>query len=370
MKINFVSYYNQNDGYGRYSTYLVKALQQAGVTVKTATLGHVDMPRWMQAQEGIDWNSLTISLLPPDLIQSVPGRHWMLTMTEVGKLPKGWAEKINSSNIERLIVPCRHNAEVFRESGVLCPIHVVPGGTSPKDFPLLEREVSRPSPYTFLTLADRGFRKGWEDVWKAFYLAFGGKTTGEMDVRLIIKSRPKGKGNSTVEWMEIAEGGDKRINYFTQDVQDMNRVYSLADCLVLPSYCEGWGMPHREAAMKGLPVITQQFSGLDDGYTQEWSLPVFGEVKPAGKDLGVWQIPDKEELAKLMKWCYTYPDLASNFGKQAAGWLRLNQTWQHSASKLLRMIGGEYGEEESSVHLATAGGDARHRGLANPLYQR
>jgi glycosyltransferase involved in cell wall biosynthesis len=337
MRLNFVSYYHINDGFGRYSGYLVKALQQLGVQVKTATQTHLDMPKWMQVQEGIDWRELTISLLPANLVQSVPGRHWLLTMAEVSKLPKGWAEKVNSSNVERLIVPCQHNAEVFASAGVLCPISVIPGGTSHKDFPFLDRGP-RAQPYTFLTIADRGLRKGWHETWEAFYLAFGGKTTGDMNVRLIIKSRPKGKGNSTVEWMEIAEGRDKRINYFTQDMQNMNRLYALADCLVLPSYCEGWGMPHREAAMTGLPVITQCYSGLDDGHLQEWALPVSGTLKQAEGDLGMWQVPDKEELGKLMKWCSVHPQEAHAFGKSASGWLRLNQTWNQSAVRLLRMV--------------------------------
>jgi aminocarboxymuconate-semialdehyde decarboxylase len=58
-------------------------------------------------------------------------------MTEGSELPPGWREWIEKASVERLIVPCPHNAEAFRRGGVTCPIHVIPGGTDPDEFPIL-----------------------------------------------------------------------------------------------------------------------------------------------------------------------------------------------------------------------------------------
>jgi len=338
--VNYIGYYYQYDGYGRYNSRIIQALQNQGIHVKAATMDSLSMPLWMQVQDGIDWDNLTISCLPPYYLKSVPGPHWLMSMVEGSVLPDEWVEKINNSGVELVIVPCQHNAYAFKNSGVVAPVHVIHGGTDPKEFPILGTNNSRP--YTFLTIADRGMRKGWEEVWSAFYIAFGGKTTGKQDVRLIVKSLPKlGKTLSTV--LAAADGADKRV-FFDQSVPDsMVDVYREADCVVIPSRAEGWGMPHREAAMMGLPVITQKYSGLDDGYLQEWAMILKkGKVRPIPKEhkpsMGEWMIADKEELAEMMRWCYDNPTEAQNWGLRAAGWLKDNQTWEHSAKKMIGLM--------------------------------
>jgi glycosyltransferase involved in cell wall biosynthesis len=143
--------------------------------------------------------------------------------------------------------------------------------------------------------------------------------------------------------MANAKGADSRISYQALDVEDMHSVYTQADCLVLPSRSEGWGMIHREAACSGKPVITQKYSGMDDGYTEKWALVLEpGEIRPIPKDvafcLGDWMIADIGDLAQKMKWVYYSPETAEGFGFKAGNWLRKNQTWQHSAAKLVSLV--------------------------------
>lgn len=348
MHLNYIAYYPQYDGYGRWNSRLVRSLQRLGVQVKAATMDHIHMPEWMQRQEGLDWNSLTISCLPPYFLQDVPGRHWLLTMVEGSVVPEEWVKRINASHLERIIVPCQHNQEAFLNSGVQLPVHVVQGGTEPYEFPIfptLKETIPHYRPYTFLTLADRGFRKGWQEAFYAFYAAFGGKSDGNHNVRLIIKYRPR-SGGTPMEYMQKAAGADPRIEFWESDPSDMYSVYAQADCVVLPSRCEGWGMPHREAAMMGLPVITQAYAGLDDGHTHQWSLVVEeGRIAPIPKEhkpsMGEWRIVDKDALAQVMKWCYHSPETARGAGLRAAKWLYEHQTWDHSARKLLDLIEGK-----------------------------
>lgn len=357
MKLNWVSYYVRADGYGRYSSRMVAALQRAGVDVAILTEGHRDMPDWMWRQLGVSWGPLTISCMWPELLQPVPGRHWLLSMTEGSVIPESWAKRIAAAGIERVIVPCAHNAEAFRRGGVTVPIHVVPGGTDPGEFaPVGPRPGDRP--YTFLTLADRGERKGWVEVWESFYRAFGGKTTGDQDVRLIVKARKF--GNPLLAVMAAAEGADARVVYRTDDVDDMAALYAEVDCVVLPSRAEGWGMPHREAAMMGLPVITQRTGGLDDGHTHEWALVVEGgktvPIPDAEKFAqGEWRVADVVGLAAQMRRCYEWPSWAATFGRQARAWLAANQTWDHSAHALLQLIGQIDSSAISTPHVAAGG---------------
>ncbi|MCC6454197.1 MAG: glycosyltransferase family 4 protein [Caldilineaceae bacterium] len=360
MQINWIGYqYDQHDGYGRFGSRMIQALQRAGVQVAPLLMQHCAMPSWMQDQLGLAWDRLTISGLPPYFLKPVPGEgpHWLLSMTEGSQLPDGWAEIINRSGVERVIVPCEHNAAAFREGGVCVPVHVVPGGTDPEEFPLrpLDRSLSRP--YTFLCLGDRGGRKGWTEVWSAFYKAFGPSSTGVQDVRLIIKLRLE--GNPEIDVIAKAGHPDPRIVFQREDIAHARDIYAQADCFVIPSLSEGWGMPHREAAMMGVPVITQCHSGLDDGHTHEWATVVEGGRRvriPSDAEAikGEWVRADTNAVAAAMRRCYDNPLEAAKKGQRAALWLREHQTWDHAAAKLIELMRAEGALEERQADAALA----------------
>jgi hypothetical protein len=180
MLIHFVAYdYSQYQGYGRYAQHMVAALIRQGVEVYPLTITQAELPQWLKRLQG--WSrtpDLTITCAPPFAIPRVSGRHWALTMTEGSRLPKEWPDCIYTAGIERLLVPCEYNRLAFAETGI--PTTVVPGGTDPNEFSLIsERTVH---PYTFLTLADRGARKGWMETYQAFFEQF----VDVPDVRLII----------------------------------------------------------------------------------------------------------------------------------------------------------------------------------------
>ena len=342
MRINWIaSNYRPFDGYGRFNLYLSQALVRAGHEVTHLLTEQCNAPARLHAEWGIDWRAPSISCTPPFYLQRTPGPgpHWLFSMTEGSRLPDGWAELVRKHGVERIIVPCAHNAAVFAEALPELPIHVVPGGTEPADFPLIcDRAIDRP--YTFLALADRGARKGWVEVWQAFYRAFGGPTDTP-NVRLIIKARPD--GNDMLDLIAGAERPDPRIEILIEDFANIAEFYALGDCMVIPSRSEGWGMPHREAALSGLPVITQRYSGMDDGYTDMWAIVIeSGKLTPIPAHFehiaGEWRKAGVNELANAMYRCYAEPDEAAEFGEHAAAWLRENQTWDHSAAALVELL--------------------------------
>jgi len=338
VRTNWIAYsFDKFDGYGRYSRHYCRALNRLGVSVVPMMLSQLHLPSWLQRMAGLDFSQLTITCTPPYMLEVIPGRQWSLSMTEGSRLPDGWAEKLNLY-CERVIVPCEQNKEAYEKSGVEIPIHVLSGGTSPQEFPLLHRN-GRARPYTFLALADRGARKGWIEVWQAFYKAFR-KPADTPDVRLIIKTRPH--TNDLIDRI-CGSCSDPRVSFWLADVDDMADVYAFADAFAIPSRSEGWGMPHREAAMMGLPVITTRYSGLDDGHTDEWSIPLENltpdKIPPTATHMrGEWMRCDVGELTDVMRWCYEHPYEAAKRGQEAAHWLRGNQTWEHSAGQLLELI--------------------------------
>lgn len=98
----------------------------------------------------------------------------------------------------------------------------------------------------------------------------------------------------------------------------------------------------------GLPVIVQAHAGLDDGYTREWALVVGGgrlDPIPAHFDhiAGDWLKADIGQLANMMRLCYSHPHHAAQWGASGATWIRRNQTWAHSAERLIALIGEQHG---------------------------
>lgn len=106
-------------------------------------------------------------------------------------------------------------------------------------------------------------------------------------------------------------------------------------------------MPHREAAMTGLPVITTKYSGLDDGNTDRWSLALdnykLQSVPIIDRNLaGEWSVVDVDTLAEQMLELFNNPGFGQSRGRAARRWLSENQTWEHSISKLLELCYGTY----------------------------
>lgn len=349
MQLNYLgSNFRETDGYGRYNNRLMAALERLGVTVCPQHTEIANAGAWVQERLGIDWGRLTISCLPPFYLNRIPGRHWLLSMTEGSQLPAGWCETIQRSGVERIIVPCQHNAEIFAATGL--PVHIVPGGTDPDEFPVIASTSSATGgsracrDYTFLAVADRGARKGWVEAWQAFYAAFG-TPTDTPNVRLVIKSRPD--GNEMLGLIARADHSDPRITILMEDM-DMRAFYALGDCFLGVSRSEGWGMLPREAAMSGLPVITQRYSGMDDGYTSQWATVINGgKLEPIPRHFehiaGEWLKADVPTLAAKMRFYYEHPAVARYKGICAADWLRKQQTWDMAAQKLIRLIGEHNG---------------------------
>jgi glycosyltransferase involved in cell wall biosynthesis len=317
------------DGYSYYAMSQIKALAQVGAKVYPGLLMELDeTPGWYNYLRGLDMTRLNVVLAPPHDLKAMPGRVFSSTMYESTRIPDDWATHVNTK-AERLIVPCQWCADVFRDNGVTTPIHIIPGGVDPVEFPATGIPLPTNRPYTFLAFGDRGSRKGQDLVWEAFYNVFGDNP----DVRLIVKTRQGG-----LPWLSTAKG-DRRVTIWREDVPHMADVYAHVDCVVNPTKGEGWGLFPREAACTGKPVICTAIGGTLDGI-EHWGIPIvnYKMVPAAILGGGEWAMPDVEEVGTHMRWCYDHREEAWQKGQQAAVWLREHQTWQHSAQQLMTLI--------------------------------
>jgi glycosyltransferase involved in cell wall biosynthesis len=318
------------DGYGRYGLSQIKALARAGVDVYPDHIMALEAPGWMQQLKGLDFSRLSVALMPPHELKALPARQWLSTMYEGTGLPDDWGAHINQK-AERVIVPSEFLVDVFRSHGVhrRIPIDVVPGGVDVDEFPVLDRPVPTHRPYTFMAFGDRGSRKGSDLVNQAFYRAFG----DNKDVRLIIKTLAFGLPDL------CTAKGDPRISVWRDTTKSLADVFAMTDCFVFPSRGEGWGLPPREAACMGVPVIATRWGGLENGI-DNWAIPL-NDVKLTNSNLrgrGQWAQPSVDEIVDRMLWCYNNREDARQKGLAAAAWLREHQTWDQSARALMKLL--------------------------------
>lgn len=213
-----------------------------------------------------------------------------LTMFESTTLPPEWATVLNK--FHAVIVPSHWLIPVFENAGVTIPIHRVPLGIHPAYTYAPRKEQV---PFTFLTIGDRGARKGWHLAGGAFVNAFG----DDPNYKFIIKTRanhlPMTLSNPNVE-------------IFQDDltVEQMADLYKSCDCMVFATKGEGFGLPPREFAATGGLVITTNWGGTADEIEQ-WAIPLDSSLQPAWngfkkfENLGEWAEPDMDQLAILMK---------------------------------------------------------------------
>lgn len=252
------------------------------------------------------------------------GKSIALTMFESEVLPEGWVEALNQC--EAVIVPCRWNEQTFRDNGVNVPIYVVPLGVSEPFFDVRKREPD--TPMRFLTIGDRGQRKGWQQAMRAFNLAFG----DDMDYELICKVRDS--------HMQIT---NPNIHVLEGDFSDSQMVdlYHSCHVMLFPSMAEGFGLPPREFAATGGVAMATNFGGLADEMDQwgvsidDYTLVPAWEANPewAGK-LGTWADVNCYALAEQLKRVVTYYPEYAGHAVDAAAFCRATYDWQKTAESV------------------------------------
>lgn len=324
------------DGYGRMSLGIGQALAQAGHKVYPFDMSEViEKPAWFQQAVGLDFSHVTVQLMPPHNMEHLPGRSISWSMHESGSIPEGWGNHVNEKT-QLMLVPSPWLIDVFREGGVKIPIEVVPGGIAPDECPIMGQRTNRP--YTFMGLADRGFRKGWDIVHTAFYKAFDATNK---DVRLILKCRP----GSLPAFMDFSYSPDDRFTIWRADVTKVADVFAQADACLNPNRCEGYGMWPREAAACGIPTVVTRWSGTADD-CDSWAVPLetftLAESHMEGCG-GIWAEPDADELIWRMQDMVSHQDEYKAEALKAAQWMRQNQTYGHAAEKLVGVIARHLG---------------------------
>lgn len=195
--------------------------------------------------------------------------HVGRTMYETDRIPEDWVDACNQ--MDEIWVPSDFNIETFAHSGVRRDKLVkMPGSIDVRPYSLDTAPVDLPGRrgFTFLSVFDWQWRKGWDVLLSAFMEEFG----AEEDVALVIKTWSAfGRSveqlrSDAVSYLRLAGLADELPSNITiyQDNLPASRLpglYRAADCFVLPTRGEGWGRPFMEAMLMQLPVIGTRCSG-------------------------------------------------------------------------------------------------------------
>ena len=324
-RVNLAGCWDYREGYGYFTNGLARALaRNKEVKVVPLALEQLLWPPWRAGLAGVDLASPTIVCFMPQQRVITPGRLIYYTMVESLFVNPNWVNILNA-NSAGVLVPSQFCADVFTEHGVN-NVHLVPGGVEIEDFPIVERIYDRP--FTFMALGDRGARKAFDVVWRAYGKAFEDVN----DVRLIVKTR----GHNLKGFSEARSVGEFLI--WRQDIppRGMADAYEYADCFVFPSRGEGYGLPPRETAAMGIPTICSSWAAMDDA--DKWAIPLEKytlEDCPFG---GQWFEPDVDELAEKMRWVYENYAQAKHNALEKAQYVRQNMTWDHTVEALLEVF--------------------------------
>jgi hypothetical protein len=346
-------------GYAISSRYLVSALDQLGVRVSyryaygPGTVFPPQEPDYSGSyivdlirQRKLERRLAQVVYAQGNVFQSNFGAYKIgFTMLETDRIPAEWVRQANL--MDEVWTPSSFNAETFRLSGVRRPIHVIPLGVDPDHFNPNISRFPLTGVYTFLSVFEWGERKAPEVLLRAFNEEFRREEPVILLVKAINVDPAVNIARDIADFGLDPAGGRIHLSE-NQEVPtyQLGVLYRSADCFVLPTRGEGWGMPIIEAMACGLPVIATSWSGHCDFMTpgNSYPLPIEGLVPARAKcpyyEGSKWAEPSYTHLRRLMRHVFENPSEARAKGECAAREMRAKWTWNNAAEKIVERLEG------------------------------
>ncbi len=345
MRVNYISACLDNSGYAEAARNYIGALAEAGVDI------HVNPVSFENFKSDLGILGQKCQALirrdspaPIQIIHTTPNIFAKFyradrynigyTTWETTTLPKDWVTNINM--MDEVWVPCQHNIEIFRNSGVTRPIYLIPHTFN---IPLMEQEKIdqklqniEPDDYVFYSVFQWTVRKGAVDMLKAYLTEF----KQHEKVCLIIKTymmnpndpsekdKIKAMINEVKQYLYL-EGYPKIIlitNLLSKP--QIFQIHRNGNCYLSFHKNEGFGIPVAEAMMVGNPAIATNYGGVKDflseqnGYPISYQeTPVYGMPWPTYKGDQVWADINIMEARKAMR--RVFDNRAEGIEKGVAG---------------------------------------------------
>ena len=369
MKIKGIRYTGpilDNSGYAKACRGNILALHKAGVPLTLNPMSFEPVRPDLGADSEVIHNLINNKIeYNVNFIHSTPefwNTHRVNSMLNVGytiwettKLHPDWPKYINAT-VDKVLVGCSWNADVFKSSGVEIPIGVVPHGINIADFNNVTDYVISgidKDTFTFYSIFQWTERKHPLALIKAYWYAF----TGNDKVALVLKTyrsnyseEEKNAIRTTIQRLKTIMPMDhypKIVlipNMLSEN--EINSLHSIGDCYVSLDRGEGFGLSGFTAGAVGNPIIVTGFGGAkeyakeDNSYLVGYNLtPVYGMPwSPWYKGDQCWAEPNIIDGANKMKYVYEHFDEAKEKGKKLKQYITENFSWEVIANKIIKEI--------------------------------
>lgn len=277
------------------------------------------------------------------------------TIWETSLLHPDWKGYINA-NVDKVLVGCEWNIEVFRDSGVTIPIGVVPHGIDKDHFvgtkPYSIKGVTDGT-CVFYDIFQWTERKHPIALIKAYWYAF----QQDEDVALVLKTYRSNYSEEEKDAIRTTLRRLKKVTpmdnyppiYLLPDLLTEDEIAGLhqrGDCYVSLDRGEGFGLSPFEAGAAGKPIIVTGFGGTteyakeDNSYLVNYNLaPVHGMPwSPWYRGDQLWADPDIHQGAMFMRDVYNNRKKASEKGAKLRDYIHDNFSWEVIGARLIKEL--------------------------------
>jgi len=356
--IDWVCFYNRS-GYAQAAQDYIYALRASGQYEVHISLLHAAPDQMSITKERLlETQAMMKTSVPQDTIQifhCIPemqrraNRHRKgigFATFETYEPPKPWIDILNTNTA--VICQSMFNKDVFVRAGVKVPIFHVPHVLDTKLFNPDVQPQNKDDLFTFLFFGAWKQRKGWKELLEAWFREF----TPQDKVRLLIKTDRLALANrdilETRKNIGLAEKDTAPISFETRILNevDLPHFVKSADCLISPTYGEGFGLPGLQCMAMGVPVVITDFSGCKDYATDETATL----LKPSGFILynemdGIpqfrqkrWSMISVEEIRNKMRYVINNKEEVNNKAKKAVQFVHANFNYQVAAARFSEMM--------------------------------
>ena len=185
--------------------------------------------------------------------------------------PDHWIRHLNS--MDAVICPSEFNYKIFAHAGVKKPIFHIPHCINTEKWNTNVKSNKKDDVFTFLFLGTWRKRKGYEVLLEAWYREFSTKDK----VRLVIHTDSGSSKKALLDSINIKRniGLEKKDTspIFIEDniIEDEHLPLYMKsfDCVICPSFGEGFGLPGLQSMALGVPLIITDFGGCLDYASEE-----------------------------------------------------------------------------------------------------
>jgi len=355
-----------SSGYGKACRGNILALHQAGVPITINPISFENSKPDL-GEDGKLLKSLVENPIPYNInfIHTTP-EFWSkyrqvgkincgFTIWETTKLHSDWTPFINNS-VDKVLVGCEWNREIFKDSGVTIPIGVVPHGISTKAFDSFDSfKIAgvKDTDFVFYNICQWTERKCPQALIRAYYHAFN----GNKDVVLVLKTYGNDYSDQQKEGvirmikslkynMPMSDFPKMVLigNMLSED--EITSLHTRGDCYVSLDRGEGFGLSSFTAGAAGNPIVVTGFGGAteyakeDNSYLVNYMLtPVHSMPwSPWYDGTQLWAEPDVLDGANKMKYVYENQNKAKEKGMTLKNYIKENFSWEVIADKIITEI--------------------------------